>query len=228
MNKNEFISILEAQLIRLPKSDRDDILSDFEAHFAAGLEKGLTEEQVAEQLGDPSELAKTYLENLPTNAKGAQFIPESQEEPETGRQQANPTAQNDGAYNYTDNNQAQAPYYNYTAEPQKRDNTVEIVLFVILCALLGPPAISFIIGTFFGLGGAGIGLICALFGCVIGGAAVMPVGVLLGLGIIFIGIALGALGGLLIIADVAFVKLVVKLIKKLIDWGKSIFAGGNN
>jgi len=228
MNKSEFISILEAQLIRLPKSDRDDILSDYEAHFAAGLDNGLSEEQVAEQLGNPSELAKTYLENLPENAKGAQFIPEPQEEPEPEVQQENPTVPNDNAYNYAGNGQAQAPYYNYTAEPQKKDNTVDIVLFVVLCVLLAPPAISFIIGTFFGLGGAGIGLLAALVGCVIGGAAVMPAGIVLGLGIIFIGIALGALGGLLIIADVAFVKLVVKLVKKLIDWGKSIFDGGNN
>ncbi len=71
MNKNEFLCQLENSLLRLSKSDRDDILLDYEEHFRAGAEKGMTEEEVAESLGNPGTIAEQYLENLPADAKGA-------------------------------------------------------------------------------------------------------------------------------------------------------------
>lgn len=71
MNKNDFLRQLEESLLRLSKSDRDDILLDYEEHFRAGEEKGMTEEEVAESLGEPSAIAEQYLENLPADAKGA-------------------------------------------------------------------------------------------------------------------------------------------------------------
>lgn len=79
MNKREFLSQLEEALLRLSKSDRDDILLDYEEHFRAGSDNGMTEEEVAEKLGKPSEIAAQYLENLPADAKGA---PAREEEPE--------------------------------------------------------------------------------------------------------------------------------------------------
>ncbi len=71
MNKNEFLDQLREALLRLSKSDRDDILLDYEEHFRAGEEKGMSEEEVAESLGAPASIAAQYLENLPEDAKGA-------------------------------------------------------------------------------------------------------------------------------------------------------------
>ncbi len=71
MNKNEFLCQLESALLRLSKSDRDDILLDYEEHFRAGAEKGMSEEEVSESLGEPAAIAEQYLENLPADAKGA-------------------------------------------------------------------------------------------------------------------------------------------------------------
>ncbi len=80
MNKNEFLFQLEGALLRLSKSDRDDILLDYEEHFRAGAEKGLSEEEVAASLGEPASIAAQYLENLPADAKGAPAqMPESEE-----------------------------------------------------------------------------------------------------------------------------------------------------
>ena len=76
MNRSEFIAAMEAQLIRLPKADRDDILNDYETHFVNGIAEGKTEEEVSAQLGDPVELAAVYLENLPEGSKGNPYIPQ--------------------------------------------------------------------------------------------------------------------------------------------------------
>lgn len=77
MNKKEFLKQLEEALLRLNKSDRDDIMLDYEEHFRVGLEKGMSEEDVAESLGSPADIAAQYLENLPENAKGQRVEPES-------------------------------------------------------------------------------------------------------------------------------------------------------
>ena len=233
MNKSEFISTLESQLIRLPKSDRDDILSDYESHFAAGLENGLSEDEVCTQLGDPGELAKTYLENFPENAKGEPFTAPQPEAEATAQAQPVFTAgqnapQYSGAYDYSKNAQNQSYQQQAPAQAGKKDNTVLIVLLVLAAVFLGAPAVGVITGIFFGLGGGGIGCICALFGCLVGGAVLIPASVTLGIGVMLIGIALGALGGLLIIGDIAFVKLMIKLITLLVDWLKNEFNGGNN
>ncbi len=70
MDKKEFLKQLEEALLRLNKSDRDDIMLDYEEHFRVGLEKGMTEAEVAESLGSPVDIAAQYLESLPENAKG--------------------------------------------------------------------------------------------------------------------------------------------------------------
>lgn len=229
MNKNEFISIMESKLIRLPKSDRDDILSDYEAHFAVELEKGLSEEEVSAQLGDPEELANTYLENLPANAKGAPYIPQVDEADEQP-QQAQPTDASDQAQPADTSDEAQydkiAGVNNETTAPAKR-NVTSIVFFFIVCALITYPGLYIYTGALCASGFGGVGLIIAMVGCCIGGAFVIPSSVAAGLGLIFLGVALGALGGLFLIACSALIKLIPKIVKAMIAWGKSAFTGGN-
>ena len=58
MNKKEFLNKLSAYLEGIQKDDREDILSDFEEHFEVGLDKGRTEEDLADSLGDPIVLAR--------------------------------------------------------------------------------------------------------------------------------------------------------------------------
>lgn len=86
MNKTEFMNSLNEALLRLSKADRDDILIDYEEHFRAGAEQGISEEQVAEKLGDPADIAAQYLENLPEDAKNAPAVMAVYDEP----QQAEP------------------------------------------------------------------------------------------------------------------------------------------
>ncbi|MFD1179272.1 hypothetical protein ACFQ3W_23665 [Paenibacillus puldeungensis] len=63
MNRMEFMAILEANLSALPPEERGELLEDYEAHFSIGLENGKTELEIAQELGDPVELAKEALGN---------------------------------------------------------------------------------------------------------------------------------------------------------------------
>lgn len=58
MNKDEYIEKLTKLLKRLPKEEREDIISDYEEHFMIGLEKGRSEEEISKALGSPNNVAK--------------------------------------------------------------------------------------------------------------------------------------------------------------------------
>lgn len=61
MNKDEFLSILHVHLSVLPPEERDELLEDYEAHFAFGKHNGKSESDIARELGDPAELAKEAI-----------------------------------------------------------------------------------------------------------------------------------------------------------------------
>lgn len=58
MNRQEYLEKLSKLLRKLPKEDREDIISDYEEHFAIGLGKGRTEEEISKALGNPKNVAK--------------------------------------------------------------------------------------------------------------------------------------------------------------------------
>jgi uncharacterized membrane protein len=67
MKRNEFVSALEKALAGLKSDEIQEIISDFQEHFATGLAGGKTEEEVARELGDPVALAGQYIEEFPKN-----------------------------------------------------------------------------------------------------------------------------------------------------------------
>ena len=58
MTRDQFIARLRSGLAGMSPEAIDDIVSDYETHFAEGISSGRTEDQVAEALGDPDRLAK--------------------------------------------------------------------------------------------------------------------------------------------------------------------------
>jgi uncharacterized membrane protein len=58
MKRNEFIKRLKAGLKGMPQDTVDEIVADYEEHFAAGLAEGRCEEEVAAALGNPGRLAR--------------------------------------------------------------------------------------------------------------------------------------------------------------------------
>lgn len=61
MTKTEFLQSLERELQKLKAEEREEILYDFEEHFAAGLAEGKQEIEIAKELGDPKMIAKELL-----------------------------------------------------------------------------------------------------------------------------------------------------------------------
>lgn len=58
MTKDQFLAELQSALTKLPVSERQDILQDYTEYFRFGQEEGKTEEQIAESLGSPMQIAK--------------------------------------------------------------------------------------------------------------------------------------------------------------------------
>ncbi|MFP4661066.1 MAG: HAAS signaling domain-containing protein [Halanaerobiales bacterium] len=72
MNKAVFMQELREKLKSLPENEIDDILYDYEEHFSVGIEKGKSEEEIAESLGNPAKIARSYqaktvIENVNNN-----------------------------------------------------------------------------------------------------------------------------------------------------------------
>jgi uncharacterized membrane protein len=60
MNRERFLSELKRSLGKMQESEKRDILSDYEEHFRMGLAEGKSEEQIADSLGNPRILGKSY------------------------------------------------------------------------------------------------------------------------------------------------------------------------
>jgi uncharacterized membrane protein len=60
MTKQEFMVELSRLLGQIPREERQDILRDYEDHFAAGLEAGQTEAEIAQALGSPDTIARNF------------------------------------------------------------------------------------------------------------------------------------------------------------------------
>jgi len=61
MNKEQFLMELQGHLSVLPPEEYHELMEDYEAHFAFGLQSGKTEQEIARELGDPYELAQEAI-----------------------------------------------------------------------------------------------------------------------------------------------------------------------
>lgn len=63
MNRNEFMYSLRNSLSSFSPQEREDIIYDYEEHFAVALQSGKTEEEICRELGDPENIGKQYRVN---------------------------------------------------------------------------------------------------------------------------------------------------------------------
>ena len=68
MNKNEYLNSLKSYLKNLPDDEIRKILLDYEEHFIIGREKGRTEDEIADELGTPREVADSILQSIGAEA----------------------------------------------------------------------------------------------------------------------------------------------------------------
>ena len=228
MNKSEFIAAMEAQLLRLSKADRDDILNDYESHFANGVAEGKTEDEVSAQLGDPVELAAVYLENLPEGSKGAPYIPEPEPQP----QPAGAYYQND--YNSAGNTYAAAPEpqpygqqaYRAPDAAAAEPNTGGIVAVVLLSIFVALPVLWGIAGIILGAFGTAFCCVAVCAALITLGATTAAWGAMTATGFILIGVAMIALCVLSISLGVLGIKGTVWLVKWYVEMCKKLIGGG--
>jgi len=61
MTKQQFFQQLHKLLAKLPDSEKQDIMQDYEEYFAFGLQDGKSEEQIVTSLGSPKQISKELL-----------------------------------------------------------------------------------------------------------------------------------------------------------------------
>ena len=142
LTKQEYLKELRKNLKGFSQDEIDDILYDYEEHFSIGLSSGKTEEEIAEDLGDPKDIADQYKK-----AKG------------------NPTIEETARYYKEKAKEKTRAFSKSMSENStKTDKLVQIAIFIILAIILSPIILS-IAGTIIGIFVGGISLI---FACLIG------------------------------------------------------------
>ena len=77
MNKLQYLENLEKSLKSLPKEETIDILNDFKEYFEVGIERGRSEEDLSQSLGNPKMLAKQIrLESYIKKAEDTKSTPD--------------------------------------------------------------------------------------------------------------------------------------------------------
>lgn len=72
MTKNEFITQLATELHKNNIADADDVIAEYEQHFAFKQADGYSEEEIAAKLGNPTALAAQFGETVaPKHKKGS-------------------------------------------------------------------------------------------------------------------------------------------------------------
>jgi len=67
MNKEQFLTLLRIGLKDMPVKEMNELLEDYETHYAFGLQEGRTEEEISVELGDPLELAVEAMAEFERN-----------------------------------------------------------------------------------------------------------------------------------------------------------------
>lgn len=199
LTKQEYLKELRKNLKGFSQDEIDDILYDYEEHFSIGLSSGKTEEEIAEDLGAPKDIADQYKK-----AKG------------------NPTIEETARYYKEKAKEKTRAFSKSMSENStKTDKLVQIAIFIILAIILSPIILS-IAGTIIGIFVGGISLI---FACLIGmisciALAATGTGGITSLffGVVLILVSLIFLGILMTILGYYGIKLCVVLIKKAIEY----------
>ena len=73
MTKNEYMKMLEIQLGKFSQSTRQEILEDYENHFAEAMSQGKSEEEIINELGDIQDM----IDEIPDEDLSQENIPEN-------------------------------------------------------------------------------------------------------------------------------------------------------
>lgn len=90
MNKTEFLDLLRYYFRNAKKSEVEEILADYEAHFEEGKKRGLTEEAIAKELGSPKDIYESYTSEgvVDEKSKSVRFTDDAKEAAQEAAQEA--------------------------------------------------------------------------------------------------------------------------------------------
>lgn len=90
MNKTEFLDLLRYYFRNAKKSEVEEILADYEAHFEEGKKRGLTEEAIAKELGSPKDIYESYASEgvVDEKSKSVRFTDDAKEAAATAARKA--------------------------------------------------------------------------------------------------------------------------------------------
>lgn len=79
MNRNEFMYFLRSSLEGFSQQEREEIIYDYEEHFAVGMQSGKTEAEICFELGDPRSIGNQYrsgssTQSFTNNSNGSSII----------------------------------------------------------------------------------------------------------------------------------------------------------
>lgn len=219
MNKEEFLSQLEAHLSELPENEKQEALQYYRDYFEdAGKEQ---ENDILASLGSPAEVAKNIKEENQSGEWTERGYRAEHPSADTGIVKTDATNWQD-----TGNQQNMGNQQNVDPNPAKKEDKAGIILAIVLAVVLSPvwiPLIGSMIGAIIGLVGAFIGFMvagAALFlvsiPIVIGSICAMVAGLPVPVGLMLIGAGLmiGAIGILLIFLTVLIIRYAIPALVK--------------
>ena len=60
MNETEFLDLLRYYFRNAKTEEVEEILADYESHFEEGKKRGLSEEEIAKELGSPKDIYNSF------------------------------------------------------------------------------------------------------------------------------------------------------------------------
>ena len=227
--KSEFLTSLRLALENNGISDRPDILSDFRQHFEDGEAAGESEAEVCRKLGDIDDIIKQYMSDDAEQRASA---------PDTSGFGADTGSAADSTANNTYNNNVPPQYGNVqnTAAPAQTSNVNAGKIVGVLCMdlFLFSWALPALISLVISLAGVALSFavsgIVTFFGGIIACFADISGFIVTGfapISVIFLGILLISLAGMLVIGTIGAVKGIINLFITIINLHARAFAGHN-
>ncbi len=219
MNKEEFLSQLEAQLSGMPENEKQEAIQYYRDYFEdAGKEQ---ENDILASLGSPEEVAKNIREENQSGEWTERGYCAEHPSADTGIVKTDATTWQD-----TGNQQNMGNQQNVGPEPAKKEDKAGIILAIVLAVVLSPvwiPLMGSMIGVIIGLVGAFVGFMvsgAALFlvsiPIVIGSICFMVAGLPVPVGLMLMGAGLmiGAIGILFIFLTVLIIRYAIPALVK--------------
>ena len=242
MNKQQFMFTLSQNLKPLGQSAVQDILADFDDHFRNGLDAGHSEDEIANELGNPAEIARQYLDesaDILTAAAPADPIAALPADPKAAApadpKTVNPVvpslnvATTHAVYPGTGSTQPTAtafaqPTATASAQPTGRTSHDGALIAVILLNIfIGVPIWIALFATLSGFWAAAAGI--GVTACVLFALAIFETGIT-SLILVLFGLAQTALTILAIILMVYLTKWLINGLRAYVRWNRKLVRGG--